>query len=152
MTQIYSNANRPPRHQIAFTGKGRTKQSMKDECDINKIMAKYQRTGLIAHAQQHGGEYGFADSATFHEAMNVVSKANSMFAELPSTVRERFNGDPAQFLDFVQNPANENEMRSLGILQGDAGAPSPDGDVTPGGASDAPADDDAPTDDPPAGG
>ena len=31
---------------------GRTKQSFKDQCDINKILKKAMRTGSIAHLQK----------------------------------------------------------------------------------------------------
>lgn len=107
-----------PHHrvQIKCGGGSRTKQSFKAECDINNIMAKYQKTGSLAHAQQHQGEYGFASAVSFHEAMNIVTQAEQMFASLPSTLRNRFSNDPGAYLDFVQNPDNEDEMRELGLL------------------------------------
>lgn len=94
----------------------RTKQSFKKECDINNIMAKFQKTGAITHVRDHGANYGFATSTDFHQAMNTVAKANEMFDALPSTIRSRFNGDPGAFLDFVQDPENEDEMRKLKLL------------------------------------
>ena len=39
---------------------GRTRQSMRDECDINAIMRKYIKTGAIDHVNKYSGEYGFA--------------------------------------------------------------------------------------------
>ena len=32
---------------------GRTKQAFKDQCDINKMLAKAQRTGSIAHLNKY---------------------------------------------------------------------------------------------------
>jgi len=112
---IRSAVNLGPRVQVHFKGKGRTKQADRDSCDINLIMRKYVKTGLIDHFGQHGGDYGFATSVSFHEAMNVVTKADQMFSDLPGEVRRRFNGEPGEFLDFVQNPENAEEMRELGL-------------------------------------
>ncbi len=106
-----------PRVQVHFEGKGRTKQAPTQETDINYIMAKYVKTGTIEHFAKHGGEYGFASSIVFHEAMNVVAKADSMFAELPALVRRRFNEEPGEFLEFVQNPENQKEMIELGLAE-----------------------------------
>ena len=48
-----------------------------------------------------------ANTATdYHESMNILIKADEMFSELPSSVRLKFNNDPASFLTFVNNPNN----------------------------------------------
>lgn len=99
-----------------FTGKGRTKQSFKAECDINNILKKYQKSGAITHANMNAPDYGFASSQTFTDAMQTVAKAQTMFNELPSSLRNRFSGNPGEFLDFVQDPENEAEMAELGLL------------------------------------
>ena len=91
--EILSRFSEKPRVQILFPEKGRTKGSMQKECDINNIMAKYQKTGAITHFSRHSGEYGFADSVSFHGAMNIVTQANEMFNELPSSLRSRFGND-----------------------------------------------------------
>ncbi len=113
---IYHNTPRK-RQQISFPKKGRTKQSFKDECDINQIMAKYQKTGAMAHINQHGGNYAFATSLDFSEAMRLVTQAQDMFDGLPSSIRNRFANDPAQFLDFVQDANNIDEMAELGLIE-----------------------------------
>ncbi len=104
------------RVQLSFPKQGRTKQSFKDECDINNIMAKYQKTGALAHVNKHAAEYGFATSNDFSESMRIVTQAQDMFDGLPSSIRNRFANDPAQFLDFVQDTNNEKEMQELGLL------------------------------------
>ncbi len=114
---IFSAANLPPRFRQDFSKGGRTKQAFKEETDINWIMRKYDKTGLIDHLAKHGGEYGFASSITLHEAMNVVVKAEQMFADLPASARSRFKGEPGKFLDFVQNPENQAEMLELGLMK-----------------------------------
>ncbi len=100
---------------IMFPKTGRTKQSMRDECDINKIMAKYQKTGAVAHVNRHGAEYGFATSDDFLTSMTIVTQAQTMFDGLPSTIRNRFANSPGAFLDFVQDANNADEMQTLGL-------------------------------------
>lgn len=97
------------------TGPGLTKQSHRDECDINKIIAKYQREGISEFANKWQGFYGEVDSADFQTAMDLMVNANAMFMELPSAVRNRFNQDPGQFVDFAQNPDNIEELRNMGL-------------------------------------
>lgn len=92
-----------------------TKQSMKNECDINQIMRRYAKTGAVAHVNQHGGSYGFASAVSFHEAMSVVATAEQIFEGLPSKVRKRCGNDPAVFLAWVQDPANLEEVRKFGL-------------------------------------
>ncbi len=125
--EFYSVGNLGPRVQVFFPeGTGRAKQSMRDECDINLIMAKFAKTGYVDHLGRHGEDYGFATSVDFHAAMNIVTKADQMFADLPSAARSRFHGDPAEFLDFVQDDGNHAELVKLGLADpGPAAEPAP---------------------------
>ncbi len=103
--------------RITFPKTGRTKQSFAYECEINNIMAKYQKTGAIAHVNQHAENYDFASSLDFADAMRLVVTAQDMFNGLPSSIRSRFANDPAQFLDFVQDADNEAEMKEMGLIE-----------------------------------
>lgn len=87
--------------RIKFTGVTKTKQSFKDECDINKLVDKYTKTGAISHVNKHAGSYGYASAADFTESMQIVAKGQTMFQELPSKIRTKFDNDPAKFLEFV---------------------------------------------------
>lgn len=103
------------RRPAAEPGPTRTKQSFKDECNINFILRNYQKTGVMAHQAKHEGEYGEFAAIDFHEAMNTVKAAEEMFASVPSSVRTRFNNDPGEFLAFVTNKDNLVEMYDLGL-------------------------------------
>lgn len=104
-----------PRHLKTFDEPGMTKQSFKDECDINKIMARFQKTGAIDHYAAYAPQYDVVTSTNLHEAMNIVADAETMFEELPSSLRKKFHNDPSEFLDFVQDENNLEEMRELGL-------------------------------------
>lgn len=96
---------------------GRTHQNFAKECDINTILAKYKKTGLIDHVARHNGQYGdFTDPVDFETAMNLVVNAQEMFMELPADVRSQFGNDPGAFLNYATNPENASGMRDLGLL------------------------------------
>ena len=103
------------RKKLHMYGETVTKQSFKDDCDINLIMAKYVKTGVIDNVRDNPPEYGFASSDDFRQSMEIVSKANSMFENMPSKIRNKFENDPAKFLDFVQDEKNLPEMQEMGL-------------------------------------
>lgn len=105
------------RYKTEMSSQGGAKQSFKEECDINNILAKYQETGAITHANNRHADYGFATSLDFHESMDLVLKAQEMFDELPSSIRAKFGHSPGAFLDFAQDPENAQEMADMGLSE-----------------------------------
>jgi len=105
----------PSRRVQSAPGPVRAKQSFRDECNINNILAKYQRTGALTHVNRYSPQYGYAPSTDFREALEVVKQGSEMFRALPSSIRKRFDNDPAQFLEFIQDPSNTAEAVSLGL-------------------------------------
>lgn len=106
-------------------GEDRTKQSFKEECDINNIMARYIKTGVLEFAARNEAKYGDFTGIDFQAAHDVVARGKTLFAELPAVVRERFENSPSKFLDFVNNPANEAEAVRLGLATAPATPQAP---------------------------
>ena len=115
MSKTETSGRKRPRVYCPMTKPSMTKTSFQDECNINKIMAKFQRTGAIDHYAKYAPTYGNALHTDLHDALNVVADANSMFEELPSGLRKKFHNDPEEFLEFVNNKNNLEEMRELGL-------------------------------------
>lgn len=114
--EIFQSHNTPrKRVQIKFPKKGKTKQSFKNECDINLIIERHTKTGQAAPLNRHKPNYGYATSQDFGEAMRTVTDAQTSFNNLSEEIRSRFNDNPGQFLDFVQNPGNKDEGAELGL-------------------------------------
>lgn len=120
-----ARARRVPRLPFYCTGPSRTKQANSAECDINNIMTRFEKTGIIDHVNRFPGGYGDYTGAPsdYHEAMDQVVSAQAMFLTLPARVRARFGNDPGAFLDFVADPANEAELVKMGLAK--AAPPSP---------------------------
>lgn len=106
------------RLQTQPTGDSMTRQAHAAECDINNIMKRYQKDGVITHFAKYEGQYGDVTGLEFTNAMQTIATANSMFEDLPSTARAKFDNDPAKFLKYVEDPANLEEMRSTGLAKG----------------------------------
>ncbi len=109
------NCYSPRKSVISPAGHTPAQQQFKDDCNINTIMARFQKTGLVDHISNHQLEYGFATPMQYHESMNIITHADSMFNELPSNIRNKFNNNPQAFLEFVQDPKNAEEAQKLGI-------------------------------------
>jgi len=105
------------RVQIMFTEPSLTKQSFKDECDINQIVKKHKPADLMMTLEQQNGQI-YADVSEipdYQTAMDTIASANQLFASLPAQLRKRFNNDPAEYLNFVQNEENLSEAIKLGL-------------------------------------
>jgi phage internal scaffolding protein len=106
------------RNGIVFDEQSLTKQAGKEACDINNIINKYAKTGIITHLSKKAGSYAdYSKASSYHESMNLVLEAQEQFNELPAELRFRFQNDPYHFLEFVNNPENIPEMQKMGLLE-----------------------------------
>lgn len=120
-------------------GESRVQRSFIDETNINTIMSRFERTGMIEHVNRHQGQYGdFTVLPDFHTALNKIREAEEMFLTLPAKVRKKFANDVGGFLAFVSDPANEDEMRELGLLPSKRQPENPAAAVEPQGETPAP--------------
>lgn len=131
------------RETLICGDKSRTQQSFKEECDINRILAKFRKTGELSHLTDHEPQYGdFSSSVDYKEALDRVHAAQADFDGLSARVRARMQNNPANLLAFMDDPENEDEARELGLLpQLEHPEPPPPSGPDPQGAtaSEAPA-------------
>lgn len=90
---------------------GRTKQCHKDECDIDKIMTRFQVTGTISHLEKYEGVYADFSDFDFHEQTTKLSQGREVFDALPAEVRREFSQSPAKFFEYVNDPKNVDDLR-----------------------------------------
>lgn len=124
----------PARVSISFNGLGRTKQAHKDECDVNLIVRRFEKTGVLAHAAAQQAQYGDFSPVDYREALDTVIAAERAFADLPAKVRQRFNNDPGEFLAAAENPDMRDEFIKLGLIdEAPKGVELPPGQIDAGG-------------------
>jgi phage internal scaffolding protein len=123
------NSYERTRQTYECVGPSLTKQASKDETDINFIMKKYQKTGIVEHVNEFQGNYqDVSGSQPYQESLNQVIAAQAAFDSLPSSVRAKFQNDPGVFLTFVNTPGNRDELIKLGLIQQEYQDP---GEATP---------------------
>ncbi len=90
---------------------GRTKQSFKNGTDINRILAKAHKTGVISHLNKYGAIYGdFSDMPDLLQANERLARGQQIFDELPSEVRAEFRQEIGEFYKYVNDPANKDDL------------------------------------------
>lgn len=105
-------------------------QQFAEECDINFIAERYGLTGempQVLDMPRYGNFEGIFD---FQTAQNAVVEAKQQFMTLPAKMRARFNNDPQQLLEFLEDPENRKEAEFLGLITTPEAAPeTPMGDA-----------------------
>lgn len=94
---------------------GKTIQSQKEEADINTIVKRFGLSGQLPQNVRVPLNDDFDGIFDYQSALNLVIEADRAFGAMPAEVRKRFGNDPADFVDFVSNPDNQDEARKLGI-------------------------------------
>lgn len=94
---------------VTFPEVGLTKPEFKESCDINHILKKYQKTGVIPQLYKDPLYGDFSEVADYQAACDLAIQAQAQFDGLPSEVRKRFGNNPEKFLEWVEK-ADEKEL------------------------------------------
>ena len=107
----------PPRkYAFQTTGESMTQQQFKAECDVNNILAKYKRTGMLTHIQKHQGNFGdFSSIEDYQTSLGKLMQAQQSFESLPSELRAKFDNDPAKLIAYLSDEKNNAEAVKLGL-------------------------------------
>lgn len=98
------------------SGESLTQQQFKDDCNVNVIMARYMKTGVIEHVTRARARFGdFGDLAEGVFELDKVAKAQQAFEMLPATLRNRFDNSIQGFFGFIGDPKNFDECVRMGI-------------------------------------
>lgn len=128
------------RGDIDFSGDpGLTRQEFAEECDINTIMARYEKQGVISHVNR--AEPVYLDTTLYkglQASMDAFKEAETAFLALPAKVRREFDNDPQKFVDFAVNPENVERMREWGLAAPEAVKPPPVEVLVTGGSLSSP--------------
>lgn len=101
------------RVQTPSGGVSMTEQHHKKACDINSIMAKYTKTGLLDHVSKYEPQYGDATGADFKAAQDLVARQKSIFMELPAEVRAEFKNDPSNYLELITTEGGPQQLAEM---------------------------------------
>lgn len=113
-----------------------TKQSFKDECDINFILRDYERSGVVRSLNKARAVFAdVSELGDYADALMVVQEAEEAFMALPAKTRKVFNHSPAEFLDAAHDPDKRDLLVQAGLIPPEKAA---DAFVSPEGAPGSP--------------
>lgn len=118
-TVITKRPNGSRRVQLKLDQKSQVEQAHAGSVNINAIMAKYTKTGVLPQGGNEGRYGDFSNGVDFQDAQQKLIDAKEDFAKLPAQLRRHFDNDPAMLLDFVDDPANLDQAREMGLLPPD---------------------------------
>lgn len=116
--EIKSKYSKKERVKLTFPENGRTKQEFREQCNINKIMDRFYKRGVLPEMIKKNPQYGdFSNATDYQNSLHLVMKAQEQFQALSSKVRSQFDNDPQKFLEFAENPENKEKMAELDLLK-----------------------------------
>jgi len=92
-------------------------QQFRDECDINTILKRFNITGELPNAPVSPRYGDFTGISDYKTALDRVMAAEEEFLALPATLRARFENDPANLIEFLDNEENRSEAEKLGLVE-----------------------------------
>lgn len=101
---------------VCLASEDRTQQSFRDECDINFLMKRYEKTGILPTGRESVPQFGDVTGMDFMASMQQVAEVSGAFSMLDARTRARFENDPSRMLDFLADPANMDEAVKLGLV------------------------------------
>lgn len=100
---------------LSFPDASLTQQQFADEADINTIINRFLKTGVLPTPNTFPQYVDFEGVFDYQSAMNLVRAADESFMRMDAKVRARFNNSPQEFLEFFANPENVEEAIRLGL-------------------------------------
>lgn len=100
--------------------RSRTHQSFKEPSEMRAIMRKYLSSGdpqVLLQKRPESARYGdFTTDVDYLSALSKVREAERLFMELPSSVRDHVDNDPAELLRLVNDPERREECEKIGLI------------------------------------
>lgn len=117
---------------------GMARQEFAEECDINVLMARYERTGVLNHYSTREPQYlDVTEVPDLQSALQYMQDAQAAFMRLPAVVRKEFDNDAVRFVEYASDPSNLSTLREWGLAAPETTADAISA-VTPGGGGEPP--------------
>lgn len=116
---------------VCTVAEGKTVQSEAAQADINKILKRFESSGILPVTGREGMFLDTTEIADFGQQVLRVAQAKDYFDRLPAEVRSEFNNDVVVFMGVVANPSptDIDRLVEIGVYdresvpEGGAGAP-----------------------------
>ena len=117
--KFFTRFDPAPVRGLFFEKPSMTEQSHKDAVSIDKIINRYNRTGILGTPSQvRDMFYGdFSEIDSFHDAENAIAAARDKFSALPAKIRAEFSNDPHKLIAALHDETQLNKLIDLGIVK-----------------------------------
>jgi len=95
-----------------------TQQQFLKDADINNIVARAKKTGVLGTGVAGNRKPMFGDfsSYDFMAIQNKIADIEGLFMDLPPKLRSRFKNDPYNVVRFVEDPENHEQAVKWGLI------------------------------------
>lgn len=116
-TRIEQRENGTLRVSKEFNNPSLCEQTHRDRVNINSIMRR-ARKGIPVPLYGREATYGdFTTGEDYQQCLDKMCQAERDFMQLPAEVRDRFENDPKQLIEFMADPENAKEAVELGLAE-----------------------------------
>lgn len=148
---VRNRMDEPMHVHPAKGGPTRTKQSEANDVNVNEIIKRHRRTGVVTHWSGRMPMYGdFSAQVTLQDSLNLVLEAQESFMSLPAEVRRAAKNDPVELLRMLATEEGSADLVAAGLeveprpgdsdyepaeagsREGAPAEPSPSGEAAPG--------------------
>ena len=110
--KVRNTYDREPVQVYQVPGLTMTEQNHARACDINTIMSKYLKTGVMTHIKQYEPTYGDVSELDYQNSMDLVARVKSEYHDLPAYVRKDIGGE-SQYLALMQTDEGVATLQSI---------------------------------------
>lgn len=93
-----------------------TEQLHAKSCDINNIVAQFQKTGVLPQTTKIPVYSDNTNTPDLIDAFYTVQEAELAFLDLPARVRKLMDNDPRNLEHFMLDPQNTDILKKHGLL------------------------------------
>lgn len=103
---------------ILFTSDSLAQQHFRDECDVNVIVDRYVKTGVIEHTAEIPPHFADVSDIPMNlfDAYNAVEAAEAAFMDLPAKLRKSLDNDPSRLSEWLSDPSNRQAAVEYGLF------------------------------------
>lgn len=99
-------------------GESKTKQSMRDEADINEIVRRANAFGAEPVVNPKNPIYGdFSNANDYYDCYNRVLDAQEAFLLIDPRARKYCDNDPGKWVEKIFDPREWPKLQELGVLE-----------------------------------
>ena len=114
---LYSHLRR--RYVSTPEGASMTKQDPANRSNINNIMAKYRKSGVISHLSARQPTYGdFSLVTDLQGALDTVATLTDEFMALDASIRKAADNNPETYFQMLATPEGVEALEAAGLTLG----------------------------------